>query len=84
MARRWSFKNTVEWGGNFSNVWGLLPAAWQTFVTAGFTAVTAWFGFKEVGVAQAIFYASGVLAFGMTTVFLSLRIAQILRKLSAS
>jgi hypothetical protein len=71
-------RNVVELGGNDYTLWGLLPAAWQTFITAGFTAATAWFGIPEVGLARAIFYSSGVLAFGMTTVFLSLRIAQIL------
>jgi hypothetical protein len=71
-------KNLVEWGGNTYTLWGRLPAAWQTFITAGFTAATAWLGIPEVGLARAIFYSSGVLAFGMTTVFLGLRIGQIL------
>jgi len=78
MAKRSWVKSTVDFGGNVTSLWGLLPAAWQTFVTAGFTAVTAYFGFKEVGWAWAIFLSSGVLAFGMVTVFLSLRISQIL------
>jgi hypothetical protein len=42
------------------------------------SGLTAYFGLGEVGKAQAIYYASGVLAFGMCCVFLSLRIAQIL------
>lgn len=74
---RW-VRNTVEVGGNVTTLWGLLPAAWQTLVTAGLTALTAWFSSHEVGIGQAIFYSSGVLAFGMGTVFMSLRISQIL------
>jgi len=73
-----SWKSILDVGGHASTLWGILPAAWQTFITAGLTTVTAYFGFKEVGWAWALFLSSGVLAFGMTTVFLSLRISQIL------
>lgn len=51
------------------------------------TGVTAWFGFQELGKAQAIFYAMGVLAFGLTCVFLWLRITSIVgifRRLSVA
>jgi hypothetical protein len=78
MAKLSAIKRVFDWGGNFTTVWGILPAAWQTLITGVLTAMTAWFGIKEVGWAQAIFYASGVLAFGMTTAFLSLRIAQVI------
>ena len=72
------FKRSIEWGGSFTTAWGLLPATWQTAATAAMSGIAVYFGLKEVGIAQAIFYASGVLAFGMSVVFLSLQISQIL------
>lgn len=72
------FKKSVEWGNNFSNVWGLLPATWQTGMVGVMSGLTVYLGLGEVGKAQAIFYASGVFAFGLGCVFLSLRISQIL------
>src|SRR5690242_12325707 len=77
MSKQSIFSRLSTWGGNISTLWGVLPAAWQTLVTGVLTAMTAWFGPKEFGWAQTIFYASGVFAFGMVTAFLTLRIAQI-------
>lgn len=71
------FKRSLEWGGNITNLWIFVPAAWQTAITAALSAVTAYFGYKDFGIAQAVFYASGVMAFGMTVVFLWLRISSL-------
>jgi hypothetical protein len=71
-------KKPFEWGSNAASAWGLLPATVQTAATAMLAGATGYFGLLEVGIAQAIFYASGVFAFGMTTIYLSLRISQIL------
>jgi hypothetical protein len=45
------FKRAVEWGGNFTTAWGLLPAAWQTAATTALSGVTMYFGYYEVGLA---------------------------------
>jgi hypothetical protein len=42
------------------------------------TVLTAYFGARDTNIAEAIFLATGVLAFGMTVVFLSIRISQLI------
>src|SRR5258708_1100347 len=71
-------KKTIHWASTLSSPSPLLPAAAQTVATGVLSAVTAYFGYYEVGIARAIFFASGVMAFGMTIVFLWLRISSIL------
>ena len=70
-------KNTINLGGHVITLWSFVPAAAQTAITAGLSAVTAYFGYQELGVARAIFLATGVMAFGMTVTFLWFRLAQI-------
>lgn len=75
-------KGTIDLGGTvvsaWSVLWTFLPAAWQTGATLALTGAAVYLGIPQVGAAWAIFIASGVLAFGMTTVFLTLRISQLI------
>jgi hypothetical protein len=74
-------KGTIDLGGTVVSAWSVLwtfvPAAWQTAATLALTGAAVYLGIPQVGAAWAIFIASGVLAFGMTTVFLTLRISQL-------
>jgi hypothetical protein len=72
------FRKSIEAGGHVTTVWSFIPAALQTSVTAGLSGVTAYFGYQELGIARAVFLATGVMAFGLTVTFLWLRISQIL------
>lgn len=78
MGAKGFFRRSVDIGGHVTTLWSFVPVAVQTAITGALTAVTAYFGYYEVGIARAIFYASGVLVFGMTFVFLWLRIASII------
>lgn len=70
-------KKTIDLGGYATTLWSLVPATAQTTITTGLTIVTAYFGYQELGLARAIFFATGVMAFGMATTFLWFRISQI-------
>lgn len=70
------FSKTIDLGGHATTIWSFVPVATQTAVVGLITTVTAYFGFRDMPVATAIFYTIGVLAFGMTFVFLWIRISQ--------
>ena len=69
-------KRTVDVGGYATTLWTFVPAATQTAITTVLSGMTAYFGYHELGIARAIFLATGVMAFGMCVVFLWLRISQ--------
>jgi hypothetical protein len=71
------FKKSFEIGGHVTTFWTFVPAAVQTAISAGLSAVTGYFGYQELGIARAIFLATGVMAFGMMITFLWMRISQI-------
>lgn len=72
------FKKTIDLGGTVVTVWSFVPAAIQTTITTALSGVTAYFGYQQLGLARCIFYATGVMAFGMTVVFLWARLSQML------
>ncbi|WP_426525628.1 hypothetical protein [Bradyrhizobium sp. McL0615] len=72
------FKRAIEVGGHATTVWTFIPAAVQTAITAALSGVTAYFGYHELGIARAIFLATGVMAFGLSVVFLWVRLSQML------
>jgi hypothetical protein len=70
-------KKLWDWTGSATTAWGILPSTWQAGATGALSAVTGWLGYKEAGLAQAIFLAAGVFAFGMAAIFFALRVAAI-------
>ena len=69
-------KKTIDIGGYVTTVWSFVPAATQTVITTALSGATAYFGYQELGIARSIFFASGVMAFGLASIFFWVRIFQ--------